>query len=80
MEFNDQKVEKNLKYLQKLFESALEDLVKAKVTQKQSELEDELNLIRSLNKNLETELFRVRRDKTELECKTSEQKEKISIL
>ena len=40
MQFNNQKVEKNLKYLQKLFDSALDDLVKAKVTQKQSELED----------------------------------------
>ena len=87
LDFNSAKVEKHFKYLNKLFESAVGDVIKMRVNSKQEEAEDELNLIRNLNKSLESELFRARREKNELEakiadiqCRNSELSEKISII
>ena len=66
---NVSKVEKQLKYFSKLYEAALTDYLKTRLQSKTEECREEVNLYKNLNKNLESELVKLKNDKVESERK-----------
>jgi len=49
---NTAKVEKQLKYFEKLYQAALADTLKISANSKTDEFQDEISLFKNLNKNL----------------------------